>query len=157
MDVDSRFRRTRAACPACRAAQQSGRWILQAARDAVPAADPSPFVLARVRAAAREIEPEPRVLWFRHPVTQSLACAAAVLIVLGGWFFLSSLQQTLRTEELGTILSAMSCGMENEVVGSNGTQEPNLRRRKLANRLMELEGVQAEHLSDWQLPMIPDA
>ena len=79
-------------CPACASYRQNARRLMDSAKESLPAGEPSPVVMARIRAAAAA-RPAAGFSLFRQPALRALAYAAALAVLAGGWLLWSSAPQ----------------------------------------------------------------
>ena len=147
-----------AACPRCRAYREAVRRIEAAGRDALPEAVPSATALAAIRAAAEERQRSDRVLVFRQPAARALAYAAALLLILGGWWLGPRDNRVSRIENVSTIVAMVA---EEYPDGSGVEHERSEaeRLRSLAADLLDIQGFAVDDLSaaeDFTLPEEPD-
>jgi anti-sigma factor RsiW len=135
-----------AACPACRALADEWQALARAAAEALPAVEPSPAVLGRIRDAAAE-RATPRTLAFPAwgiPV-RVLAAAAALFVAVGVLWFVSTENRAARARHMNTLLAALceDNGVEaGEVVGARDEM------RTLARQLLTLQGLTEETIDD---------
>ncbi len=150
-----------AACDACRAWRDGVRDVFSAAKNALPAGEPSPAVMSRIRAAA-ERRTGARVILFRQPLFGAIAAAAAaVLIAAGGWLMLApgKTAPSKHVDRLLVIAAAVSENGVHEPAARNGT-EHDQKLRALGAQLLLMEGLVAEESADANLNgafLAPDA
>ncbi len=131
------------------------RRMTRVAREVLPAGDPGPVAMARIREAAGE-RALPRPLFFR-PAVQVLAYAAALALIVCGWFALAPGTRTPsdRIAEMHTILEIVA---EDELPAAATEAEPgeDARLAALARQLLIMEGLSGDDLEGMEfLPAEP--
>jgi len=141
-----------AACAACAQYRQSARGIVASARESRPAAEPSPLVMARIRAAAAQ-RPAPRFAFFRQPVVQGLACAAALAVLAGEWFafFPGAPTKEALLNDFSAIIHTAAETTPTMVEARNGSAREQ-EVRTLARELLTLEGLVDEEIVEMEAP-----
>lgn len=146
-----------ATCPACSDYAEESSSVTELSRSTA-VEGPSPFVLNRIMAEARQQLARPkRLMFFPRPVAQALAWAAALAVVLGGWLVLSNRQGTDRVEHLNTILVVLS---EEPADGTAAweTEPCDDPVQALARELLMMEGLSDDGAADEEsLELLPTA
>jgi hypothetical protein len=141
-----------ATCAACAQYRRSARGIVASARESRPAAEPSPTVMTRIRAAAAQ-RPVSRFVLFRQPVVQVLAYAAALAVLAGGWFvfFPGSSPKAAPLNVFSTIMHA-TAETTPAAVDARGNAARELEVRTLARELLTMEGLVDEEVVEMEAP-----
>jgi anti-sigma factor RsiW len=132
-----------AGCEDCRRYQDDLQQIAARSAQALPAGSPSPSVLAAIRAEAERRTRSPRILRFPLPLARALACAAAFLIVLAGWYALVSNGHAERAQAIEAILAVThedNAAMSPDASASDATSKEE-RLQSLARQLLRMEGL----------------
>jgi len=122
-------------CSRCRAYRATAMDIVDAARTTLPA-EPGADTLRqiRIRAAARTRSP---VMLLYRPRVQALACAATLLLAVGGWLLLAPRNGEMRMRDMNTIITMM---MDEEMIAEQpDTGEGSTDLRALAELLLKME------------------
>ena len=137
-------------CEACRAVRDQLQALTARLETALKTGEPGAFVMTRIRAAAERRVHRPLI--FRSPSLQVLAYAAALAVVVGGWFMVSGNGRLDRIDQVNTLL-VMASDEGTEVVGAEGVGE-DAELRALARQLLEMEGLAADEYDEeaWFTP-----
>lgn len=122
-------------CSRCRAYSGATAALVGAARAAL-SDEPGAEVLRRIRTQAARRTNSPVILLYR-PGVQALACAAALLLVVGGWRLLAPRSGTIEVRDMHAIITMM---MDEEMIAEQrdaGAQPTDL--RALAELLLRME------------------
>jgi len=135
-----------AACAACREDRDQIREILARVDQALPAGEPSAWVMTRIRAAAAARAGTGRWVW-RGPAVRVLAAAALLVVAAGVWWMTWSGARAERIRRVGTLLVMVSTEDRTDIAGTAGAgAETEL--RDVARELLILEGLADENGSD---------
>lgn len=132
-----------AGCEDCRRFRRDLETISAQAAQALPAGEPSPFVLPAIRSEAeRRLRAAP-TLRFVLPALRVLACAAALLLLLAGWQTVTAGRHTQRIHDVDAILTVASLTEaaphpEADIEAATGREE---KLRVLARQLLQMEGL----------------
>ncbi len=129
------------------------RRMTKVAREALPTGVPGPAAMARIRKAAGR-HAAPRPLIFR-PAVQVLAYAAALALVVSGWFALAPATRTQadRIAEMHTILE-MVAEDELPALEVQATGEEDAQLAALARQLLIMQGLSGDDLEE--IEYLPD-
>jgi len=118
------------------------RDLVLAAEKTLPDGEPSAAVLARIQSAAAERANE-RVIAFPRPMMIGIACAAASVLLMGGWFLFPRDGRAQRISDIHVILAMVA---EEEAVGEpyEVAAEGKEDLRVLAYQLLLIEGMVEE-------------
>jgi anti-sigma factor RsiW len=135
-----------AACSDCRAFGESSRVLQRAVHQTALRRAPSTATLQAIRAeAVRQASAGTRILW--QPVAAWAACAAALLIAVGAWWFAARQPDTysVTLNHVHALAADITGGIVETGSAENGqpvTGEERLRR--LAQQLLHMEGFVVE-------------
>jgi len=142
-----------ATCPECRQTAEEAARLVSLAGEGLPAADPSPAVLAKIRARIPEHPAAGRVLSFPGWSVRTLAYAAVLAIVAGSWFMLRPSPRVSGAVNMAAIM-AMVSEEALEEIDTLETADEEDRLRALAEQLLMMEGFAEEDTfdEDWSTP-----
>ena len=132
----TQLRKHAAACPPCRATELERRRVLADSRRLLPKGNLAPAVMVRIRAASEET---PRILWFRLAMGRMLACAAALILMVGGFFWLSP--RRVHESALGDFQAVLALMAEEPPEGEATFRNESEALRSLADSLLRREGL----------------
>jgi len=110
------------------------------------------MVMARIRAAAAQ-RPAPRFAFFRQPVVQGLACAAAFAVLAGEWFAFFpgvSTKEMLLNDFSALIHAAAETTPTMVDARKDSAREQEV--RALARELLAMEGLAEEPVVEREAP-----
>lgn len=134
-------------CPSCEVFRARAVLLTQAARDSVSDQEPSMSVMAEIFRAARK-KHESNVVFFPMPYLRVAACAAALVLVISGWFSISAYDRAKRVENIQALVSMVSLDYSEEQSEEN-VDDSSL--QEVARQLLEMEGFADSYDSDYDL------
>ena len=139
--------------PAGRAYRDDLERLTAVAQEALVPAGAGGPALSHVQALAREQVARRQILWFNPIVRQGLAAAALLVLLLGGWQLMPTVDRRAeRIAEISAILHATVESASMVEPAGETTHDPQL--RALAHQLLALEGLaldDAGGADDWEL------
>lgn len=135
-------------CPECASFCSEAGNILSAAGRSLDSVDgPSPFVMTRIRAHAREAVLHRPVI-FTRPVVQLAAAALLMILAAGWWSLLPSERADPEASRIGDIHTIISIVSDEEYVASEQKQASReVMLQDLAEQLLQMEGLAEEEFS----------
>ena len=128
-------------CAECRAYQESTGRVERAARTGAQAQQPSPDVVSRILAQAREAaERDGGVILWRPLLRQALGLAASLAVIAGVWFYYSEPAADAGISEARALVALVSD--EHAVLSerTHATEHTDGALRTLGAKLLEWEG-----------------
>lgn len=129
-----RLERHLAECETCRDDRVRMQSIVADAGHALSNREPSRAVITRIESLAAD-RPAPRFLAFPVPVVRTLAYAAILALLLGGWFVAASARRDSRIGSLSDALAIVA-----EPSAENGSSSDAESLQALARDLLQWEG-----------------
>lgn len=142
-----------ATCSDCRQTAEESARLVSLAGENLPAADPSPATLAKIRARIPEPAAAGNVLSFPGWPVRTLAYAAVLAIVAGSWFMLRPSPRVSGAVNMAAIMAMVSEDALEEIDTLEAADEE-ARLRSLADQLLMMEGFAEEDTfdEDWSTP-----
>lgn len=131
-------------CRSCEAFRASVVFLSQTARDYVSDQQPGMSVMTEISRAARN-KHESNVIFFPLPYLRVAACAAALVLVISGWFSISSYNRTKQVENVRVLVSMISSDYSEEQSEENAEDNS---LQEVARQLLEMEGFTDSSDSD---------
>ena len=126
-----------AECETCREYQSSLDLFVSVARDVLPSEGPSATTLANIKEAAGRS----RIISFKPSSLRFLAYAASVAVILGGWIFVSSIQEPQMSHDINSIIMIVHDSDESVV-------HDDFEQQTLVDQLLMIEGFELDDTDD---------
>jgi anti-sigma factor RsiW len=130
-------------CPVCRDFRDASLTLASAVRPVLRQGEPAAATMAAINEEVASSARGPRLLVFRPITVRVAACAAALALIVGGWFLLRSETESApdTIHQVGSLLTMIS----EQHAGDSGVPavpaDNNIRLRALARELLRMEGL----------------
>lgn len=138
-------------CESCRKFSEKAGEVMTLARNSLPAEGPSPVVMARILAAARE-EANRKVIFFQLPsVRWAVYAAAAAVVICGVGLWILKDSPISSASQVSAIVMAVGSEENLNVIGQSGKTEKDQELQTLASHLLLMEGFVTDELQEVEI------